>query len=342
MDPKPNLNFLRALAVSSVVLDHTLLAKGFTTLGPWQIEWIGDFGVYLFFVHTALVLMWSLARRPHSLDFYIRRIFRIYPLAVIAILAAVVLRAPVAGGAGNWFVAAKATPLMILTNLMLSQNLFGHNSGNVIGVLWSLPLEVQMYIFLPSLFFLVREEEALWPLLLTWVFAIATARRLFATEAGNIFPTVIPDFLPGVMAYVGFKKWVPRISAFLFAPFLLALLVFFMRDPNARRGWPVCLAVGLGLPLFRQFSSAWVVKPAHQIAKYSYGIYLAHPFCIVLGIHLLPRQPLAIQLTVELLTTAVISVAAYNFIEHPMIRVGSRLAQKVERRYEATASMQAL
>jgi len=339
MEPKPNLDFLRAFAVTSVVLDHTLLAKNVSMVRSWQIEWLGDFGVYLFFVHTCLVLMWSLARRPHSLDFYIRRVFRIYPLAITAILVAVVSHAPVAGSAQNWFVAARPTPVMLASNLLLSQNLLGYRGGNIIGVLWSLPLEVQMYIFLPALFFLIREEEALWPILLIWAFCIATAHRFFPPASGNVFATVIPDFLPGVMAYVGFKKWRPRIPAFVFPPFLIALLLFFMRSPNSYRAWPVCLAVGLGLPFFRQFSSAWVVKPAHQIAKYSYGIYLAHPFCIALGIHLLAHQTLAVQLAVELLTTAVISVAAYKFIEHPMIQFGSRLAQKVETRYEATAKV---
>ena len=46
----------------------------------------------MFFVHTALVLMWSLDRRPHILDFYIRRIFRIYPLAIFAVLCALLVR----------------------------------------------------------------------------------------------------------------------------------------------------------------------------------------------------------------------------------------------------------
>ncbi len=339
MDPKPNLDFLRALAVTCVVVDHTLLAKGVLLVGSWQIAWIGTFGVYLFFVHTCLVLMWSLARRSHSLDFYIRRIFRIYPLAIVAIFAAIVLHAPVAGSPGNWFVAAKSSPGMVATNLLLAQNLFGPLGGNVIGVLWSLPLELDMYIFLPALFFLIREEEALWPILLLWAICVAIARQLFPVSYGNVFGTVIPDFLPGVMAYVGFRKWKPRLPAFVFAPFLLALLFFFMRDPNARRAWPVCLAIGLGLPLFRQFSSAWVVNPAHHIAKYSFGIYLSHPFCIALGIYLLPHQPLGIQLAVELITIAVISVAAYHFLEHPMIRLGSRFAQKIETRYEETVQV---
>ena len=58
---------------------------------------IGTFGVLIFFVHTSLVLMYSMERsdmRGEALfaNFYIRRIFRIYPLSVLAVLVAVMLK----------------------------------------------------------------------------------------------------------------------------------------------------------------------------------------------------------------------------------------------------------
>ncbi len=334
MVPKPNLDFLRAFAVTTVVLDHTLLAKGVLHLGSWEVGWIGVFGVYLFFVHTCLVLMWSLSRRPYTSEFYLRRAFRIYPLSILAVLAAILLRAPVAGGAGSWFTTPTYSIAKILANLLLVQNLFSHGAGDIIGVLWSLPLEVQMYILLPPLFFYVREENKLWPLLVGWTLSVLTARALIPVSSGNNFIAVIPDFLPGVIAYVGFKKWDPRLPAWTFVAFLLALLIFFMRDPNARKGWPVCLVLGLSLPLFRQLSLSWITQPCHEIAKYSYGIYLSHPFCIALGIYAFRSHSLAIQLIVELVTIAIVSVAAYHLVEYPMVRAGSRIATRLEMRSE--------
>ncbi len=189
-----------------------------------------------------------------------------------------------------------------------------------------------MYILLPPLFFYVREENKLWPLLVGWTLSVLTARTLLPASSGNNFVTVIPDFLPGVIAYVGFKKWTPRLPAWTFIALLVALLIFFMRDPNARRAWPVCFILGLSLPLFRQLSWTWISRPAHEIAKYSYGIYLSHPFSIAIGIHLLWHHNLVIQLAAELIATAVISVAAYHLVEHPMIRAGSRIATRLEMR----------
>ena len=69
----PNLDLLRACAVVSVVAEHALLAFGIQTVGYWQVRWMGIVGVLLFFLHTTLVLMWSLERRPETLDFYIPR-----------------------------------------------------------------------------------------------------------------------------------------------------------------------------------------------------------------------------------------------------------------------------
>jgi peptidoglycan/LPS O-acetylase OafA/YrhL len=81
----PNLDLVRSMAVISVVVEHTLLSLGILKIGPFPIKYLGVMGVMVFFVLTTLVLMWSLERKPHTLDFYIRRVFRIYPLALAAI-----------------------------------------------------------------------------------------------------------------------------------------------------------------------------------------------------------------------------------------------------------------
>ena len=328
----PNLDLLRACAVISVVAEHVLLAFGIDRIGYWQIRWVGVIGVLLFFIHTSLVLMWSLERRPQTLDFYIRRVFRIYPLAIVAILITVAFHAPVAGTPKAYFHAPNPLPLRVfVANLLLVPNLFGGREA--MGVLWSLPYEVEMYLCLPALFFFLQRNLSLWPLLLFWCFDVAVCRPLFPGVTHNFF-LVIPYFLPGMMAYVGFTRYRSRLPGWLFPLALVALWAAFMVNPGWRQADLLCLAAGLALPLFHQVETNWLRHASHTVAKYSYGIYLAHPFSIVLGVYLLPHRPLALQVTVILVSLVAFSVGAYHLLELPMIRLGSRTAQLASRRYE--------
>jgi peptidoglycan/LPS O-acetylase OafA/YrhL len=327
----PNLDLLRSMAVLLVVVEHTLLAMHMHWIGSWNIAWLGVVGVFIFFVHTSLVLMWSLERKPEALDFYIRRVFRIYPLAIAAILVTVLFHIPTMHTIeGDTFYAAPALKNM-LSNILLVQNMAW--GGNILGVMWSLPLEVDMYFLLPFLFFYVRRNFTLWPLLFLWLATAAYARSAFSPE-NNSFVVCIPYFLSGVIAYVLFAKVRPRLPAFLMPLLVLALLCGFMVKPSWRSGWLLTLALGLALPFFRSLRAKWIARASHHLARYSYGIYLVHPFCIAIGINLLHGYNLAIRIAAIILPMALIVIPAYHFLEKPMIDLGAKLAARVEQRYE--------
>lgn len=330
----PNLDLLRSVAVISVVVEHTLLAMHIGRIGSWQVAWIGVVGVFMFFVHTSLVLMWSLERKPNTLDFYIRRAFRIYPLAWAAILIAVLFHLPTEGTPLNYFHYAHFSGSSLVSALLLVQNFYGHQ--NFVGVLWSLPYEVQMYLFLPVLFFFVQKNFSVWYLLVLWSLTVVFCRVTFSSDGHNL-ATVIPYFLPGVMAYVGFDRTLPRMPSWTFPVFLLSLTAAFMRHPGWFRAWLFCLALGIGLPFFHQIRSHRLRRVSVQVAQYSYSLYLVHPFAIVLGFYLLAQHTLAIRVAVEILTLVPISIASYHWVERPMIRLGARLAVKVGERTAARA-----
>lgn len=308
------------------------MAYNVNRLGTWTTHWIGVVGVFVFFVHTSLVLMWSLERKPHTLDFYIRRVFRIYPLAILITLTAITLHAPVSAGTTNQFTyRPPANANELLSALLLIPNL--SRNYLAVGVMWSLPYEVQMYLVLPLIFFFVRQNFSPWPLLFFWGFIVVVCRTLFPGVAHNFF-LCIPYFLPGVIAYVGFGRWKPFLPAWVL-PFAVAGAWFwFMHHPDWRRANLLCLSIGLLLPLFHQLRARALVRASHLTAKYSYGAYLTHPFAIVLGLYCMPHAPLAVQLLTIVIGTAVFSVAAYHLVEHPLIRLGSRLANRAETRYE--------
>jgi peptidoglycan/LPS O-acetylase OafA/YrhL len=328
----PNLDFLRACAVLSVVVEHTLCAYNIHWIGYWEIRWMGVVGVFLFFVHTSLVLMWSLERKPHTLDFYIRRIFRLYPLALTVLTITLLFHAPVSSTLTDFFrFQPPKGPLDVVGAALLVPNIIGGYTP--VGVMWTLPYEIEMYVCLPVIFFFVRSNFNRWTLLLLWLFTVAICRPLFKGIPHNFF-LCIPYFLPGVMAYVGFRRTKPLLPAWTFPLALAVLWSVFMVRPGWRLADLLCLAVGLSLPIFHQITSKSVVRVSHHIAKYSYAAYLIHPFSITLGLYFMPHQPLALQLAVILTSLIVFSIAAYHFLEYPMIRLGSRLANRASTRFE--------
>ena len=74
------------------------------------------------------------------------------------------------------------------------------------------------------------------------------------------------------------------------------------------------------------------MEPSRLIAKYSYGIYLTHFFCIWLTfdpLHdVLPRavRPLLFAALVALLP-----IAFYHLTEEPLTQFGKRVAKRFER-----------
>ena len=156
-----NLDFLRSSAVLLVVGFH--LAKYFNwQRGGLQIADFGLLGVMLFFVHTTLVLMFSLERQransssPLFLPFMLRRCFRIYPLAIIAVTFVYIFRIPSDLQFGR-FDLVHQTAGNLVANLLLIQNVTRQKANP--GPLWSLPLELQMYLVLPGLIFVCIAPE---------------------------------------------------------------------------------------------------------------------------------------------------------------------------------------
>src|SRR6516165_3118696 len=136
-DEMPNLDFLRAAAVVLVLLSHLISFEGYSDLGPFRLNWMGGLGVYFFFVHTCFVLMLSLERQWKGQgrlalygSFLIRRIFRIYPLSIAAVVLIVAFRIPQAEMSPHHFSAASPSLSTIIANLMLVQG-FGRS---ILGV----------------------------------------------------------------------------------------------------------------------------------------------------------------------------------------------------------------
>jgi peptidoglycan/LPS O-acetylase OafA/YrhL len=317
-----NLDFLRSIAVLMVLFDHLARSSYRDKIGHVSLASIGLFGVLLFFVHTALVLMYSMQRSglqggPLRKNFYIRRFFRIYPLSVLTVLAALALHIH-ADGRGLSF-GPRPGVLELVSNLALVQNLTGSNS--VVGPLWSLPLEVQMYVVLPFLF--LWRKRSLGMLLGLWVVSALLGHFPLSIPALGWFSLLLyfPNFLPGVIAFtLPERKTVP---AWLWPPFIGLLAAAFLWNPSRRMGAELCLLLGLAIPRFKEITFRPLRVISHHIATYSYGIYLGHSFFIWFALTRLHSWVLF------WLMWLVIPPILYYCLEHPAIRIGTQLAARV-------------
>jgi peptidoglycan/LPS O-acetylase OafA/YrhL len=330
----PNLDFLRSVAVMDVVAFHLILFFKKTNLGlVWSI---GGWGVLLFFVHTCLVLMLSLERhesRMHGAGFfwpfYLRRCFRIFPLSILIVTAIAVFQWPVGHLIHGQFYAVQLSRGGLISNLLLVQNIT--HTESIEAPLWSLPLELAMYLFLPLLYLMARSIRNVYPLLGLWFLSALSAYASIHIHHSDsyTFLVCVPCFMAGVIAYKLSQVRSFRLPFVVFPPVLAALTFLFLRTPKPTRAWIWCLALGLVLPFFSEMSNVWLRRACHYVARCSYGIYLTHFICIWFAFAYLSRFPLTLRWIVFLATATAAPVILYHTVEAPMISLGHKVVKSL-------------
>jgi peptidoglycan/LPS O-acetylase OafA/YrhL len=332
LSESPNLDLLRSFAVLSVFFVH--IAWAFGRPREWFVAF-ANWGVLLFFVHTSFVLMLSMERlRLDGLrlyaTFYIRRLFRIYPLSIVTVVVAVLARIP------EWHPSHRT----IFANLILCQNLFHRPS--VIGPLWSLPLEVEMYLLLPALFIFVR-RTSIGPLVGVWLISVGIGLGqpwLGETSLGQRLGIIdvleiaeyIPCFLAGVIAYYIFLRRKGRSLPFWAWASTLCVVAavysgWWVRARHRPyQDWICCLVIGLVVVQCAESTHQFLNRVTHYIAKYSYGLYLGQiPVLWLVFTKLHDLRP-SLQWPLFIFLIIAVPVASYHLIEHPLIRIGARIS----------------
>jgi peptidoglycan/LPS O-acetylase OafA/YrhL len=331
----PNLDLLRAVAVLCVFVSHLLDVFGIRSFGS-----LGRVGVIIFFVHTSFVLMGSLERLQQDArsnwqliaGFWCRRFFRIYPLSILFVASIAIFRIPADLGLVYEWIGWRA----FLSNLALTQNLTYDN--NILGVLWTLPLEVQMYVMLPVLYLAVRGRRyvslGLWVVSVVLAFVIpAISERLDVFRYG-------PCFMSGIVAYdlIRSKNWQWALPAWVWPIGIATAILLFGPHDNLhlglkiQRAWGVSLLLGVLYANVRE-SSDGVLRPVlHWIAEHSYGIYLSHTIVMGFAFYTLSGIPMWARIIVLLAGSIGVPALLYVAVEKPLILVGGRVARRMMRR----------
>jgi peptidoglycan/LPS O-acetylase OafA/YrhL len=130
-----------------------------------------------------------------------------------------------------------------------------------------------------------------------------------------------------VLAYALSRRVRPRVPSLLWPVALAVLTVGSAWLPQRNEStWIVCLLLGAMLPHFQEMPGGWVARLAQWIARYSYGIYLAHVFCIWAAFVALGGLPSPARFAVFILLVAGLPVLLFHGLEHPFTRLGIRIS----------------
>ena len=228
------LDVLRGLAALAVVFNHFgyFVPSG---LKNSVYQWInpGDYGVFVFFLISGYIVPASLERKGSVRTFWVSRLFRLYPLYLLAVAIAVALYMVHVGGLRGE--GADPETSILSQMLMMSNVLAGQNLPNVV---WSLSYEMIFYLLLTALF-MARVHRR------SSRFALAFGAA--AVALGGLLP----------QAYFTSNLWSPRIIALLADLVVLTGLAFAV----ALRGMPrlvgAALAAMVGLTLLA-FNGTWL------------------------------------------------------------------------------------
>jgi peptidoglycan/LPS O-acetylase OafA/YrhL len=143
------LDALRGFAALCVVFDH---AGYYVLTGArdWVYQWFdpGQYGVFVFFLVSGYIIPASLERKGSLRGFWISRVFRLYPLYLLAVVLAWVAAT---NGIGN-LKGAQHHPLTSISAwLLMMPNILVKNL-TVPDVTWTLSFEMVFYLVVAALY----------------------------------------------------------------------------------------------------------------------------------------------------------------------------------------------
>jgi len=342
-----HLDSLRGIAVLGVVLVHSSMWQNIQLPLPLLVRHVtgtGQRGVALFFIVSAFTLFLSFDNRKDeqnpTINFFIRRLFRLAPMFYIAILLTFLFLPLYLGG----------RRYVLLSALFL--NGF-HPDAIVSGAIggWSIADEAIFYACLPFLFSRIRTLKAalLW-LLTGSVFGYLSSHALatrFPDRAEYFqffsFSVEFPIFLMGIVGYFTWKELITaadlatrkKISMMLLAVDVLlykALLPF--SNHTLYQSSVVCLLLLVALSLYPW--PVFVNTATRFLGKISYSIYLLHFYIFAYLQQVLyragfgPSRRFLICFVGTLTVTIPLAYLTWRWIEEPGIRLGRYVIARLE------------
>jgi peptidoglycan/LPS O-acetylase OafA/YrhL len=353
---RPELDVVRLVAFLLVFNYHTLPSTPVSTaVLPGRVAQIlfdatraAGFGLSLFFTLSAFLIAELLLRERqatgqiHTRQFYIRRILRIWPLYFAGLgIGLCIAIFPVIQPGISWTVWA----VFLLGNW--AGMFIATTSFNPMGVLWSISVEEQFYLFIPWVIkYCTRRTLAYVCVALilvadVWLFFLGQARIKEDYVWYNSF-VQFENFAAGILLCLFLHDRIPRPSVPLRLMNLVlaagcwytAIAVFHILGYASGGSFSLmagyalaalgsCLILYAFLGINRKLLPGWAV----YLGRISYGLYVFHMLAYQIAGAILPHQEapgIAARLVknaTALGITILLASLSYHFFESPFLRM---------------------
>jgi peptidoglycan/LPS O-acetylase OafA/YrhL len=328
----PNLDGIRAFACLSVFIAHVfdyingrlITNKVELWLYDHAITGAGPMGVSLFFVLSGFLITYLLVSEKEKnasislKNFYKKRILRIWPMFFAVVIAGFFIVPMLSGGINSQVIREHLPRFLIFTNNFDRIHTGFIGSGNdSLGVLWSVAVEEQFYLFWPLIVMLAGKK--ILPYLLGIFIVGSYFFRYHYQDSNNIIfyhsLSVTGDLsMGGLIAWLGFYNagfrsvFSNKILKLIGYTFLI-LLLFTHNTLLATGTWAapgrLLLTLGFAFLIADQcFDEKSVLRISrfHNLSRLgwiSYGFYCIHMFVIVIF------QKVNVHFGIEHITTGI-------------------------------------
>lgn len=299
---------------------------------------LGWLAVAAFFFISGFVITQS-AQTESPREFFVKRVLRVYPPAIVATLVAaglawcgvLVSGLSAAPDAGNVILSASLANYLVPGSLIL------------VGVAWTLLVEVMFYIMLGLARPLLSRFPALVPLaLLAMCLGAELALPLLGSAAtAVVYLAFVPVPTMGQIIYLTVIRKVPVWAGALLVVGAWLVFVFGMERANPPLSLPassyfanVALAGAVFVIAVLAEGRVKPVRGLAVVARRSLSLYLLHVpvgFTILTALVVDAHWPYTGALGVALVATAAATELSYRFVELPSLALARRISRRIRR-----------
>lgn len=335
MERLSGLDGARGVAAVLVALAHYFISlykfPSESLLGFFS-SFIGSYAVGLFFLTSGFVVA-SSAQKSYASDFFVRRIFRLYPVAIVVVAIRMLVEFKLGNIRG-----------LDCQDFLISASLFGSdlvpNEALVEPIYWTLSIEVKFYIIVGLVYFLSKKLNAEVLPSIFIIFGLLSVGHTYIMPHNSQWPWavsfgVLASTLP--MLLLGWITWLYKSEAIGRAYFFSGLLCVFLSLLNAP--YPIYFSLDKGAPswLLSALTFFLILKnPSFLtfiknrvfgfLGKISYPLYAIHSSLIIIVINYLPSGMNELVTFSIFLGLLLLCSWLLNFlVEQPMIEFSKKL-----------------